>query len=375
MQTNENAGYSNLKTGATGVPKGRLAAFAPLALAMGLFALPAPAAEVAPTAAPAASQAGQLPAGSRLLPVNGRQLHVRSLGPVKASAAAPHVVLLSGPTDHWHSDSAWFALLQPLLAERFTTHAIDRAGHGFSDIAGTLSYAQFADDLATLLPALSDKPVVVVAFASSNLALQRLLARPEQRSRIKAALLLDPDALAPELISFYADQAGRYKKMDPAKIGPWLAAGNYDERAKGNSARDRDSVSKLMPPELAGKMDWAAFDAVSAKWREHDRILARWQEIANYDTDVTGAASLGWPAEVPVWTVDSDFEAAAVEAEPDNAQLKQWRELSSMWMAALPGGCHEVRPHREHLLTFVDAALIVTRVGQLAAGEPCPLQR
>ncbi len=71
------------------------------------------------------------------------------------SPTQPVLILLSGPNQNYHADSAWFALLQPLLAQHYQVHAIDRLGNGWSDDDEDLSYRRFADDLARLLPKLT----------------------------------------------------------------------------------------------------------------------------------------------------------------------------------------------------------------------------
>jgi len=318
-------------------------------------------------AAASAAPSPALPSGSRLVAVNGHRLHVRTLG---AGRPGPAVVLLSGPTGHWHSDTGWFALLQPLLAERHRVHAVDRAGQGFSDIVDGASYESFGADLAALVPALEREPPIVLSFASGNLGLVHALARG---GRVHAALLVDPDALHTGLMAFYADQAEPFREA--AALSEYVNAGKYDARAEKFRVEERAQLAGLVPPPLAAIMDWAFYDAMARQRTDRARILARFAETARYDRDVRGAAAVPWPPAIPVWTYDTDFERADAEAERDPArarELARWRDLSTEWMEGLPGGCRIGSTSREHLAVVAEAERLAALVDALAAGESCP---
>ena len=323
---------------------------------------------------PAATAEPALPTGSRLLTANGHTLHVRSLSPshAKAKKAGPAIVLLSGPTDHWHADSGWFALLQPLLAKQFRVHAIDRPGHGFSAIVPGSSYQSFADDLAALLPQLESEPVIVVAFASSNLTLHHYFAKYSNKG-LRAALLIDPDGLHPELVSFYAEQAQPFQQPD--KLAEYVNAGKYDARAESFYKDEREHLSKILPAALANQMDWPFYDAIAKQRLDRARILARFAETARYDRDVTAAAAQPWPAALPVWSYDTDFEQLAVDAATEPAEkqkLERWHRLSSEFMRGLPGHCRIGSASREHLATVAEADRLLRLIDRMAQGLGCP---
>ncbi len=315
-----------------------------------------------------------LPNGSRLITVNDHALHVRSLGvdSNKTKAVGPAIVLLSGPTDHWHSDSGWFALLQPLLAKQYRVHAIDRPGHGFSAIVAGGSYQSFADDLATLLPQLEQDPVIVIAFASSNLTLHHYAAK-FGRKGLHSVLLIDPDGLNPELVSFYAEQAKPFQQPD--KLAEYVNAGKYDARAQSFYKEEREHLVTILPAALTAEMDWPFYDAIATQRLDRARILARFAETGRYDADVTGAAAQPWPAELPVWSYDTDFELTAVEAATEPAEkqkLERWRRLSSEFMQALPGHCRIGSASREHLATVAEADRLLRLIDRMAQGLGCP---
>ena len=312
-----------------------------------------------------------LPPGSRLIEANGHRLHVRSLG---TNQTLPAVVLLSGPTDHWHADSGWFALLQPVLAQQFRVHAIDRAGHGFSDIVAESSYQSFADDLAVLLPKLEQTPVLVIAFASANLSLHHYFAAHGNQG-IRAVLLIDPDALHPDLVSFYAEQAAPFQ--NPEQLAAYVNAGKYDARAQSFYDDERAHLEKLVPAALGKQMDWSFYQVIARQRQHHDRVLARFAETARYDRDVTQAARTPWPLAVPVWSYDTDFEMTAIEAATDpaeKAKLASWRRLGTDWMQALPGHCRLGTTSREHLATVAEADRLTRLVEKLIRSSDCPAQ-
>lgn len=311
-----------------------------------------------------------LPPGSALYTVGGDDLHVRTLG---GREPEPAVVLLSGPTASWHSDSAWFAMLQPLLAHDMRTHAVDRAGQAFSSGSGRGGYAKFGDQLEALLPELSSQPVVVVAFASADLALLRYFESHPDGGRISAVLLIDPDALHPELIEFYAEQAAPFQNP---KLARYVRDGGYDERARELNESDQAHVLSILPAGSERQFEKRYFERVLATRLEHEKIIARFREIARYDQDVRGVATVPWPAAVPVWSFDTDFELDAVDAAAtpeERARYERWRDLSSEWMAALPGGCHLRSDSREHLATVAEAPELVVLIDSLRSGAPCPL--
>ena len=100
------------------------------------------------------------------------------------------IVLIAGPNQNFHADSAWFALLQPLLAQHYRTYAIDRQSSAFSSDTAQPSYRKFAVDLARTLPQLQAKQFLLVSFASSS---------------ITARLLADDPAIAPRLAGLATD--------------------------------------------------------------------------------------------------------------------------------------------------------------------------
>ncbi len=314
-----------------------------------------------------AAAAADLPRGSEMLAVNNTVYHVHKKIPDTAPLDRPTIVLLSGPSGRWHSDSAWFALLQPLLAKHYNTVAIDRAGHGFGQ-APTQSYREFGQALPTILQKLDAKTVVIVGFASANLALAHYVNSDDAKTRLKGVLLIDPDALGPDIAEFYAVQA---KDFQNPGLADYVRSGKYDQRAENARVSEREEAANLIPAHLQTVMDWAFYDAVSGARKERERIIERFAEVSRYDEDVRSAAKLAWPKTVATVLWDTDFEAEDIARNPDNKELVAWRENSQAWFAAQFGACHKASASRQHLATFAEAEQLVAEVNALASGKAC----
>lgn len=309
--------------------------------------------------------AAELPSGSRLMHCGERALHVHEQGKAQNDTG---IILLSGPTDSWAADSAWFVTLQPLLAKSTVTRSIDRLNHGLSAVGGDGSYTRSADDLACLIKQFPEKQHIVIAFASSNLMLLHYLDR-HGSNKLKTAMLIDPDGLTPTVASFYAEQAKMFQ--DPA-IPEFVRSGKYDQRAAAKVTADREHFLKL-----AGNLPYqqALLDVILAGRSDRERIVAQMADIGRYDQDVLSAAKLRWPKNLPVWVVDTDFERLTIEQAKDDAErqkFENWRSENTKWMKNLPGVCYLPTKSTEHLIIVEQATMIAALGEKLLAGQSCP---
>lgn len=307
----------------------------------------------------------RLPEGSQILTGNNISVHVHRMGVVQADQ--PAILLLSGPTDHWHSDSAWFALLQPLLAKQALTYTIDRPGQGFGPVQ-TQSYTEFGQELAPILHELQIKDLVIVAFASANLALNAYFSHPHPEIKVRAVLLIDPDTLDPWDAHFYAVQAQPFQ--DP-KLKDYVLTGKYDERAVAIQKEEREHVNQIIPPHLQSQMDWHYFDQLALEQLKRERIAERFAEIAHYDSDVANASKVPWPAHMVTAIWDTEFELAEIAHDPANKDLPLWREKSTQWMKQLAGRCYYASSSQEHGAIFAEADKLAELIMQLANEKVC----
>ncbi len=263
-------------------------------------------------------------AESRILQVDGHDIHVGLWGNVENSKA-PWVVLLSGPNGSWHSDTAWFASLAPLLAETHRVIAIDRASLVTDNANNPLGYAHFATDIQAVFGQFNIESATVVAFASSNISLQLFLQKPDNQGAVKRALLIDPDALTDFSSARYVEDAKPFKD-NLEKYVDYISAGKYTPRVKQKNAADQEKVLALI--NGGDKFDKQYFDTLFQARLALNNQINLFKEIAIYHRDLHTVMQTNWPKSVPITIFDTDFEleyAESAEDEKVKKSLLDWR--------------------------------------------------
>jgi pimeloyl-ACP methyl ester carboxylesterase len=319
-----------------------------------------------------------LPRYSELISIGQHKFHLRKMAPDPAHSAnhLPVVVLLSGPNQNFHADSAWFALLQPLLAQKYQVLAIDRLGNGFSDNADDVSYQRFSQDLTALLPTLTKQPVILVSFASASISARlfhqhhQLANQGQTTSQVRAMLWIDPDIPTPEALALYQGYPVDWYQKHLQQLLPELAKGVWNQRTNDKLNKERTEIAALLRNEHAALMDWDYFDVMSLQRQSSARQQQRAIEIANYAKDLDLYAALPAITDIPVTVIDSDFETAAIAADPAQAkQLLQWQQQGSAWsqqLAENSGGQYVPLPESHHLVMFQHPEKIVAAVDWLS---------
>ncbi|GAA0206662.1 hypothetical protein GCM10009123_12630 [Kangiella japonica] len=325
-----------------------------------------------------------IPLQSHLTSVNGHQLHYHQKGQAEQK---PLLILLSGPTDNWHSDSAWWILAQNYfsktslgqnsLAKNYQSIAIDRAGQAWSEHIEAPSYRQFADDLEVLLLSKdvidSQRELVFVAFASSNLSLKLLLDSPQLKSRTRGVVLIDPDVLTPHSIKHYTSETEVYKKGWQG-LKDYIESGKYDLRIKEKLKAEREHLMTLIPKKLEAFMDWDYYDAVEAIRNTRDYQIHKFLEASVYKEDLEAAVKHPLDSELPLVVLDTDFESAyltTIEDEAVRASIAKWREEGIEWYFELAkaSDCGAYWPvdTEEHLLMMTQPELIEQAIEKVLA--------
>lgn len=348
------------------------------------------------TAASAKATTNSLPRYSKLVPVDQQQFHIRQMGPVAPAIGEnlPVVVLLAGPNQNFHADSAWFALLQPLLAQKYQVLAIDRLGNGFSDNAKNVSYQRFSQDLTALLPTLTSKPVILVSFASASISASLFHQQHQQAksaSQVQAMVWIDPDIPTPAALALYQGYPVDWYQKHLQQLLPELAKGVWNQRTLDKLTAERTEVAALLSSDHQASMDWTYFDAISRQRQSTQRQQQRAIEIANYAKDLDLYAALPAITDVPVTVIDSDFESmditallqvaakheanqsekAQQEAAQAKTQLKalqQWQQQGSSWskqLATNSGGQYIPLQNSHHLVMFQHPQKIVAAIDWL----------
>lgn len=315
---------------------------------------------------------GDLPQGSELIQINGHSLHVRKMGNPEISG--PYLLLLSGPTDNWHSDSGWWALAQSVLAEDYYTVALDRSGHAWSEPIAEPSYQQFGQDISSFINQQQDS-VIIVAFASTNLSIHIAMQNSEAAQYIKGAVLIDPDVLTDHSINHYSTETERYRKGWEG-IEQYITSGQYDENIQQKIKAEREHLKTLIPEEFESHMDWGYYDAIEAVRNTRSFQLEKFRETTHYRNDLLEAKKHPLPDSLPLVVIDSDFETAylaKIEDESVKASIVQWRDEGRDWFFELAQssecGAYWPLESQEHLIMMEQPELITRAVEKLLLCE------
>ncbi|WP_199608979.1 alpha/beta hydrolase [Flocculibacter collagenilyticus] len=313
-----------------------------------------------------------LPEHSELIKVGENTLHIRTMGD---SSEKPTIVLLSGPNKNYHSDSAWFSLLQPILAEDYKVIAIDRPGNAWSTFNESTSYTHFTDVLHQTLTQLNENNVILVAFSSANITASLFEQKYGQDDAINLAgmLWIDPDIFLPHSIAMYQDFPVTYYREMLNDLLPYLAEGGWTERTQNKIIAERTEVESLLDEGSSALMDWSYFDAVSQQRILVDRQQTRALEIANYHDDLNLVANLPLITSIPVSVIDSDFEQQSIDDNPDYEEvLTQWMEEGTEWSKQVvnsAGGQYIPIESGHHLVPLQHPQLIKDAIDWLSSLE------
>ncbi|MDP2717014.1 alpha/beta hydrolase [Rheinheimera sp.] len=296
----------------------------------------------------------ELPEHSKLVTTEQGQFHVRAMG---LDNPGPAVVLLAGPNYNYHSDSAWFAALQPLLAQQYRVYSIDRLGNAYSSKADELSYRRFADDLAAVLQQLQETQLALVSFSSSSISARWFYQQHQQQFDIKAMLYIDPDIPLPHSLSLYQGYPADWYLANLPALLPHLAAGNWTERTKDKLNVEYQEVQQLVAQHNV-QLDWSYFEQIIQQRLLIPQQQARAIEIAGYIADLDGYAALPMLSAIPISVIDSDFEQQQIDSvqedEPELAEaLRLWQQEGSAWsaeQASLSNGQYIALSNSDHLV-------------------------
>ncbi|CAI3799985.1 alpha/beta fold hydrolase [Rheinheimera sp. MM224] len=308
-----------------------------------------------------------LPEGVRIIKADGAEFQLRSAG---LEHKGPAVVLLSGPNEHWHSDSGWFALLQPVLAAKYRTYAIDRLGQGLSSEVNNPSYRRFAEDLTLVLTELNETEILLLSFASSSVS-SLLFAHQNSALKLQGLLLIDPDIPLPGFITLYKGYPADWYKANLAQLLPELKTGVWTDRTAKKLQQERQLVQKLVPTDYADQMDWAYFDFMAQQRLRIERQQNRAKEIASYADDLDAYQAQPFYTKRPVSVINSDFELQKINQNPEQkTQLLAWQQEGDGWskqQAERSGGQYIELKQSDHLVLFQQPAAITEAVDWLIA--------
>ncbi|WP_286269921.1 alpha/beta hydrolase [Thalassotalea hakodatensis] len=263
-------------------------------------------------------------------------VHVRSMG---LEHTGPAVILLSGFNKNYHSDSAWFALLQPLIAKTHRVHVIERFGNGFSSDIAQPSYSSFVGALDKTLLALNEERIVMLSFSSSNILAHLWQQMPDKtsQSELMGMLWVDPDILLPHSISFYQDWPVTWYRGLGDELLNYISAGKMTASSADKLSKERLTVETLIPAKYSELMDWQYFDLISQNRLKINKQITRAKEIMNYHDDLELVRQSNISTAVPISVIDTDFEQNEIDnAEPEYIDgLIKWQSEGSQWSQQL----------------------------------------
>lgn len=301
----------------------------------------------------AAAEQPELPGHSRLVSTAQGQFHLRAMG---LDNPGPAVVLLAGPNYNYHSDSAWFAALQPLLAQQYRVYSVDRLGNAYSSSSDDVSYRRFADDLALVMQQLDETQLAIVAFASASISARWFYQLHQQQFDIKAMLYIDPDIPLAHSLSLYQGYPADWYLANLDALLPHLAAGNWTDRTQDKLDVEYQEVQQLASQHNV-QLDWSYFEQIMQLRLLIPQQQTRAREIAAYIADLDSYAALPMLTAIPVSVIDSDFEQQQIAAATDDAQLlaalQQWQQESSAWsveQASISNGQYIALSSSDHLV-------------------------
>lgn len=262
-----------------------------------------------------------------------KDIHVRSMG---LEHKGPAVILLSGFNKNYHADSAWFSLLQPVIAKSHRVHVIERLGNGFSSSSDEPSYTSFAPLLDKTLSMLNEQEIIMVSFASSNILAQAWKDLPTSSapSTLKGMLWIDPDIFLPHSIAHYQDWPVAWFRRVKEGLIPYIEAGGWTARSQGKLEAEREEHGKLISDAYTGDMDWTYYDLISQRRLNIDKQVTRAKEVINYHDDLIAMQTAEISSDIPLSIIDTDFEVGEIknaETAEDIKKLTQWQEEGTQW--------------------------------------------
>jgi pimeloyl-ACP methyl ester carboxylesterase len=269
----------------------------------------------------AMAYAAEMPEGSLLVDVGGRNVHLRAMG---LEHGGPAVVLLFGASYGVTVDSGWWAGVQPELAKTMRVYAFDRAGYAWSDPNPEgLSYTNTADDLHVALTALGEKEVILVGYATaSNTTIVYHHCYPDD-PRLRGIVWLDADVLHPEVIDWYKGGGGPGPLVLHSLVDVGIGRLFYEWGFP--TQREQWVMEEKLSERGRAMFDWDYYNRVAATRGTRRVLHAMVDSSLAYDEDLDYAASLPLPTDIPLFVIQTDMLRFQSEGEPERAKVNAWR--------------------------------------------------
>ncbi len=298
--------------------------------------------------------------------IDGHPLHFAEWKSDSASDNSQVILMLSGPSDTWHSDSAWWAGLAPKLAKKWPVFALDRVGQVNAVDNAPVGYQHFSRDLHFFIEKMELENLTIVSFASANNALNLYL--HEHADRVKKVILIDPDVLTPYSINRYKRDAQPFVDNQQDYLD-YVSKGKYTSRVEQKNAGELSHLRELVGDDP--DMDWSYLQSMFDKRLNIQNQLNMFKEIAIYGQDLEAAAAVSFPPTIPLIIIDTQFEKSYIEASEDpdeKAGLAKWQTDAKQYYQSLVEAADNGRyievDSREHLFQFSQPQLFIDLINQ-----------
>jgi pimeloyl-ACP methyl ester carboxylesterase len=257
-----------------------------------------------------------LPVGSQLIDVNGRNIHVYIQG---QDQDGPAVVFVGC----FGCNSAIWQAVQPGIAQFARTIAFDPAGYAWSDPGPGLMPQTMADDLFAALTALGEKEVILVGFSAGMLPIYDFYER--YGSQIDVVGMVSVEG------SILVDMEGDWY---PAANPLGISDGMTDFLIATGVARLLAIQFQGPMPDTIVNVDYYQLAAESARTRQSLHTWASQYSPATHDDVQRVLSTTQMPVEPVVIVLQSQDILDASDALPGYEELSRaYAEASVAWYA------------------------------------------
>jgi pimeloyl-ACP methyl ester carboxylesterase len=279
-----------------------------------------------------------LPVGSQLIDVNGRNIHVYAQG---EDQDGPAVVFVGC----FGCNSAIWQAVQPGISQFAHTIAFDPAGYAWSDPGPGLMPQTMADDLFATLTALGEKEIILVGFSAGMLPIYDFYERYGSEINVVGMVSVEGAILA--------DMEGDwYPPTNP--LG--LSGGMTDFLIATGVARLLAIQFQGPMPDTVVNVDYYRLVAESARTRQSLHTWASQYTPATHDDVQRVLSTAQMPVEPVVIVLQSQDILDTSDAMPGYEELSRtYAEASVTWYeawtaAAAPGSQVIVVPNTTHFI-------------------------
>ena len=298
-------------------------------------------------------ESAPLPAGSQLVDIGGRKIHIYQQGIEHAGTAVVFVGCFS-------CNSAIWQAVQPDIAQFAHTLAFDPAGYAWSDPGPTMMPQTMADDLYATLTALGEDKVILVGFSAGMLPVYDFYTRYGRDIQIEAIVSLEGSILDEVEGEWY--QAENPLGLSENVMNFLIATGLARPAAKQMQGPMPDTIKNVPYYELVSE---------SAQTRTALQTWASQYSTATHEDVQRLLDSATRPTDVTVIVLQTEDILEAADGPPGYEEFAQkYAETSVEWYkswveAATADSQLVIVPDSTHFIMFDQPQVVIEVVRTL----------